>query len=160
MIKKVRGNYEVTLDQKGRFMMPAAVRKMVGEGTNNFVIIHGIGPYLEMYTEEQWEAVENKLTGLNDYNEDVEELLMDLMSTLQPVEMDAAGRMTLPKRMLSYAGLTKDVVLQGMLNKTLIWNQEIYQENNNSRSQERRKELRGRILGSGYTNSTPGQHEN
>ncbi|QLH46591.1 MAG: division/cell wall cluster transcriptional repressor MraZ [Bacteroidota bacterium] len=69
------------------------------------------------------------------------------MSTLQPVEMDAAGRMTLPKRMLSYAGLTKDVVLQGMLNKTLIWNQETYQENNNSRSQERRKELRGRIFG-------------
>jgi MraZ protein len=154
---KIRGNFEVTLDPKGRFMLPAQLKKQVGEGVSSYFLMHGVGPFLELYTEAQWAVVEDQLIALNNNNDDVEELMLDMFGTLQPVEIDAAGRITLPKRMIKYADLNKDIVVQGLLTKTLIWDQETFEKERDSRTLERRKELRRNFLGSGYTQSNPVQ---
>jgi DNA-binding transcriptional regulator/RsmH inhibitor MraZ len=53
--------------------------------------------------------------------------------------------------------LNKDIVVQGLLTKTLIWDQETFEKERDSRTLERRKELRRNVLGSGYTQSNPVQ---
>ena len=45
---KIRGNFEVTLDPKGRFMLPAQLKKQVGEGVSSYFLMHGVGPFLEL----------------------------------------------------------------------------------------------------------------
>ena len=65
---KIRGNFEVTLDPKGRFMLPAQLKKQVGDGVSSYFLMHGVGPFLELYTEAQWAVVEDQLIALNNNN--------------------------------------------------------------------------------------------
>lgn len=119
---KILGEFEVTLDPKGRFMIPAALKKQLPEGeVARFVLNRGFDKCLTLYTEKQWEKVEAKISRLNEFNEKARKFKRLFLNGATYLEPDAAGRLLLPKTMLAYANITKDMVCTAMSNKVEIW---------------------------------------
>lgn len=122
------GEYEIAMDAKGRFLMPAGFRKQLPETEDEarFVIKRGTGPFLELYTMSEWEKLTMKLSKLNDFNPKVQLLKRLMLNGAGIAELDSAGRMLLPKSLQAYAGLTKELVFSANLTKVEIWDKSEY----------------------------------
>ena len=150
------GEYEVTLDSKGRIMLPAGYKKQLPqEESNGFMLTKGNGNFLMLYTASQWKKVEEKLDTLNDYNEEAMDLKFSMMNGASPIEMDAAGRIVLSNRMKAHAGLVKNVIMLGMSDYVVIWDAAAYEIAEKIDS-ERKKMLTGKILGANFLNPIKG----
>ncbi len=123
------GEYEVTLDTKGRFLVPAAVKKqLTGDSANQFVINRGIEQCLTLYPMQTWEPVFSNISKLNDFDPQVREFRRSFLNGATQIELDSAGRLLLPKILIDYAGLEKDVVLVSAVNKIEIWDSSKYKK--------------------------------
>lgn len=123
------GEYEVTLDAKGRFLVPAAFKKqLVPDSANLFVINRGIEQCLTLYPMQTWEPVYADISKLNDFDPQVREFRRSFLNGATQVELDSAGRLLLPKTLIEYAGLDKDVVLVSAVNKIEIWDSNKYKK--------------------------------
>jgi len=123
------GEYEIAMDAKGRFLMPAAFRKQLSETAgDSFVINRGMENCLSLYTKEGWDKISSKLDKLNDFNQKVQRFKRLFLSGAVPVELDTAGRILLPRPLQEYAGLKKDLVFAAQGNKVEIWDKDTYYE--------------------------------
>ena len=122
------GEYEVAIDAKGRFLLPAGLRKQMAEGQGErFVINRGFEACLVLYTMDVWEVIAGKINKLNDFNPKERALKRLFLNGANIVELDSAGRMNLPKNLMEYAGLSKDMVLASQGNKVELWDKTAYQ---------------------------------
>jgi len=123
------GEYEIAMDAKGRFLMPAAFRKQLSEGAGeSFVVNRGMETCLTLYAKDGWDKISSKLDKLNDFNQKVQRFKRLFLSGAVPVELDTAGRILLPKPLQEYAGLKKDLVFAAQGNKVEIWDKDTYYE--------------------------------
>ena len=123
------GEYEATLDSKGRFLLPAGFKKQLPEGENTrFVINRGFEKCLSLYPMQSWEPLYAKISTLNDFDPKVREFRRFFLNGATIVEPDAAGRLLLPPNLKAYAGLEKDIVLAAAVDKIEIWSSENYQK--------------------------------
>jgi len=123
------GEYEVAIDAKGRFLLPAGLRKQLPEGmADRFVINRGFENCLTMNTEESWNELAEKVNKLNDFNPKVREFKRLFMNGATKVELDTAGRILLPKPLQEYAGIKKDMILSAQGNKIELWDKDTYYE--------------------------------
>ena len=111
------GEYNHTIDAKGRLIIPAKFREELGEA---FVITNGNDGCLNIYTEEAWETFLEKLQLLPG-NEDKRKMVRALVSQADSVELDKQGRILIPNTLRERAGLEKDVVLAGAIDKIEVW---------------------------------------
>jgi len=122
------GEYEVAIDAKGRFLLPAALRKQLPEGFGErFVINRGFENCLVLYTMDVWQILSAKMNKLNDFNQKERTLKRLFLNGASVIELDGAGRMLLPKNLMEFAGLSKDMVLAAQGNKVELWDKEAYQ---------------------------------
>lgn len=141
------GEYDVTLDTKDRIMLPAGYKKQLPENERNtFMLTKGNGPFIILYTLSQWKKVEDTIDTINDNNEESLEMKINMLSGVSPIETDAGGRIVISKRMLAHAGITKNIVMQGMSDKMFLWNTENYEKVINA-ERKRQSELTNKILG-------------
>ena len=123
------GEFESTLDPKGRFLLPAGVKKQLPNGENTrFVINRGFEKCLSLYTIESWEPLYSKIQTLNDFDPKVREFRRYFLNGATIVEPDSAGRILLPPNLKEYAGLEKDIVLASAVDKIEIWAKDKYQQ--------------------------------
>lgn len=123
------GEYEVTLDTKGRFLLPAALKKqLVGETANQFVVNRGIEECLSLYPKETWDPLFSEISKLNEFDPQVRQFRRSFLNGATPVELDSAGRLLLPKPLMEYAGLEKDILLVSAINKIEIWDSSKYKK--------------------------------
>lgn len=121
------GEYEVAIDAKGRFLMPAGLRRQLPEGQGeHFVVNRGFEPCLVLYTMEVWDVIAAKIGKLNDFNPKERALKRLFLNGANVVELDGAGRMNLPKNLMEYAGLSKEMVLASQGNKVELWDKTAY----------------------------------
>jgi len=120
--------YESKLDPKGRLVLPARVKAQLPEGSNELVIRKGFEQCLIIYPMVEFKKVFSKISSLNEFNEEYRKLQRNFFSGTATVEMDAMGRFLIPRNMLQYAQLDKEVVLIGMGNKVEVWNPAIYEK--------------------------------
>lgn len=121
------GEYEVSMDAKGRFLVPAAFRKQLPEGADaSFIISRGMDGVVSLYTKESWEIFTAKLDKLNEFNPKTLRISRILRGGASLVELDSAGRMLVPKPLQEYAGLKKDLVFSAQGNKVEIWDKDTY----------------------------------
>ncbi|MFT4060978.1 MAG: division/cell wall cluster transcriptional repressor MraZ [Edaphocola sp.] len=121
------GEYEVSMDAKGRFLVPAGFRKQLPEGGDkSFIISRGLDNIVHLYTLPEWEAYMAKLSKLNELNPKVTHILRVLRGGAVPVEMDSAGRLLIPKPLQEYGKLSKDLVFTAQGNKMEIWDRDTY----------------------------------
>ena len=123
------GEYEATLDNKGRFLLPSGFKKQLPEGaTENFVVNRGFEKCLSLYPMKSWKPIFAQISALNDFDPDVRKFRRYFLNGATQIELDSASRLLLPKNLMEYAGLEKDIVLVSAVNKIEIWDKNKYQE--------------------------------
>lgn len=123
------GEYEATLDAKGRFLLPAGFKKQLAESAGEqYVINRGFEKCLSLYPMSEWQPIFEKISKLNDFDPKVREFRRYFLNGATIVDPDSAGRLLLPKSLMSYASLEKDIVLAAASNKIEIWDKNKYQE--------------------------------
>lgn len=142
------GEYEATLDVKGRFLLPAGIKKQLpGEETNRYVINRGFEKCLALYPLRTWEPLFAKITGLNEFDPKQREFRRAFLNGATYVEPDSAGRILLPPNLKMYAGLEKDIVLMATGDKIEIWDSNKYKQFFDSISSEALSDLGNHVLG-------------
>ena len=123
------GEYEATIDSKGRFLLPAGIKKQLPEGELPvFVINRGFEKCLSMYPLKSWNPLYESISNQNDFDPKVREFRRYFLNGAMQIELDSAGRMLLPKNLMEHAGLEKDIVLVSAVNKMEIWDKNKYQQ--------------------------------
>ncbi|MFN6374283.1 MAG: division/cell wall cluster transcriptional repressor MraZ [Chitinophagia bacterium] len=123
------GEYEATLDSKGRFLLPAGIKKQLPEGEAPvFVVNRGFEKCLSMYPTQSWKPLYESISTLNDFDPKVREFRRFFLNGAMQLELDSAGRILLPKSLMEYAGLEKDIILVSAMNKMEIWDKNKYQQ--------------------------------
>ena len=123
------GEFEATLDAKGRFLLPAGFKKQLPEGDEaRFVINRGFEKCLALYPVKNWEPLFADISKLNDFDPKVREFRRYFLNGATFVEPDTAGRLLVPPNLKDHAGLQKDIVLVAAVNKIEIWDSNKYKQ--------------------------------
>lgn len=121
------GEYNHTIDAKGRLIVPAKLREQLGE---TFAVTKGLdGRCLSVYPIDEWKILEGKLRSLPLNNADGRALARYLMAGAVFCELDKQGRILLPAVLREFAQLEKEVVLVGVLDRVEIWNKDKWMDN-------------------------------
>ena len=129
MIPVFMGEFNHTIDAKGRLIIPSRFREELGQ---EFVMTKGLDGCLFVYTEEEWAAFDSKLQSLPLINKGTRQLNRFFHAGVTVVEPDKQGRVLIPATLREYAALDKDVCLVGMGNKIEVWSKERWETNVNS----------------------------
>lgn len=123
------GEYEATLDAKGRFLLPAGFKKQLPEDTSaRFVLNRGFEKCLSLYPIKSWDAIYGEISKLNDFDPKVREFRRYFLNGATILELDSANRLLIPQSLKDYASLGKDIVLVAAVNKLEIWDQGKYKQ--------------------------------
>jgi len=115
--------YEGKLDAKGRLVLPAKIKANLPEANGNELVIRtGFEPCLVMYPLIEYRKIFAKVSGLNEFNEEYRKLQRNFFRGNTIVELDSMGRFLIPKSMLKYAQLEREVIVVGLGNRVEIWN--------------------------------------
>ena len=139
------GEYNHSLDAKGRLIIPAKFRESLGE---RFVITRSLDTCLCVYDAQAWETFAQRLTELPYNAKEQRELVRFFLSRAAEVEPDKMGRILLPQNLRSAAGIEKDVVLVGVGARIEIWSREIWEETATS---DEVNAIAEKMLGNGFT---------
>lgn len=121
--------YECKLDVKGRLVLPAKIKAGLPDVSGNELAIRrGFEPCLILYPMVEFKKLYSKISGLNEFSPENRMLQRNFFRTSSTVELDNNGRFLIPKAMLQYANLEKDVIVVGMGNKVELWNPELYEK--------------------------------
>ncbi len=124
------GSFTYSADAKGRVAIPAKLRKYLKpEANNTFVLTRGTEKYIDLYPMDFWkELVEEKLNSLNQFDPQQMRFLRMFLMEAEEQTLDSQSRILIPKKLLNYAGIEKEVLILGAMNKIEIWNPETYKK--------------------------------
>lgn len=122
------GEYEATVDAKGRFLLPGSLKKQLPDGETRFILSRGFEKCLTLYPLKSWELIIAKISRLNDFDPKVRQFRRQFLGGATEVELDSAGRLLLPPSLKEYAGLSKDVILAAALDRFELWDAEKYKQ--------------------------------
>lgn len=115
------GEYQHTLDAKGRLIIPAKFRDELGTGS---VMTRGLDNCLFLFPAEEWEILEGKLKTLPLTKSDARQFVRFLFSGATECELDKQGRINVPQNLREYAQIEKDAVVIGVSSRVEIWSKE------------------------------------
>ena len=112
----MKGEYQHTLDAKGRLFIPAKLREQLGD---SFIVTKGLDDCLFVYPQEAWEELEQKIRQLPMSKS--RSLQRFFLSSAADVTVDRQGRIVIPPVLRSYAKLEHDVVVIGVGERAELW---------------------------------------
>ena len=117
------GEYSYSLDSKGRINMPARFRQALSKNNKNtFVCTRGMDSCIWVYPLSQWFEIEKGLRSLSSLSKIHRTFVRNTARYATPSTYDKQGRITLSPSLIEYAGLEKEVLIIGMVNKMEVWN--------------------------------------
>ncbi len=123
------GEYQHTIDSKGRVIMPVKFREALG---SKFVLTKGLDSCLFVYPNEEWINFEKKLRSLPLTSRDARAFIRFFFAGACECELDKQGRILIPGNLREYAGLEKDLVIIGVSTRVEIWSKDKWDEYNNT----------------------------
>jgi MraZ protein len=131
------GEFQHTIDSKGRVSIPAKFRQFLKEGA---VVTRGIGDHcLFIYSKDEFEKLAQKIALLPIGKADSRALARQVLAGAANIEIDKLGRALIPDYLRQYAKIKKTVVLAGLFNRIEIWDSEeweLYKRNTEKGSEE------------------------
>lgn len=115
------GEYNHTIDAKGRLIIPAKFREVLGD---EFVVTKGMDGCLFVFDNSEWQAFAEKLRSLPMIDKEVRQFTRFFLAGAASVEADKQGRILLPSVLRDFAGITKDTVLIGVGSRIEIWSKD------------------------------------
>lgn len=130
------GRHEHTVDAKGRMFVPVKFRDRLG---SSFMAAAVVDHCISLYSHEEWDKLMEKVNSFPHFRG--RDLQRRFSANAQDVELDAQGRILLPKKMIAYGMLEKDVAVIGAGNHAEIWNPDRLREREESLTDEALEEL-------------------
>lgn len=121
------GEYNHTVDAKGRLIVPSKFREQLGE---EFVVTKGLDGCLFVYENTEWKALEEKLHALPLTNANARKFSRFFLAGATTCEVDKQGRILLPAVLRDFAKIDKDAVLVGVGSRIEIWSREVWNQSN------------------------------
>ena len=121
VIDMFMGEYNHTIDAKGRLIVPSKFREALGD---EFVVTKGLDGCLFVYDNKEWSAFEEKLKALPLMNKESRKFVRFFLAGAANVEVDKQGRILIPSVLREFSELQKDVVLIGVASRVEIWSRE------------------------------------
>lgn len=124
------GTYECKADAKGRLMLPAVLKKQLSSALQDgFVLKRAVfQPCLELYPMSEWNKMMEKINKLNRFKKKNNDFIRRFTAGVKIVEVDSAGRLLIPKDLISFSGISKEVVLASVVNILEIWDKDKYEQ--------------------------------
>lgn len=127
---RIIGTYECKVDAKGRLMFPSAFRaQLASEIKDGFVIKRSVfQKCLELYPMSEWNIESTRINKLNRFRKKNVDFIRKFMAGVKTIELDKADRLLIPKDLINFSGIKKEIVLASVVNKIEIWNKEEYEK--------------------------------
>ncbi|MBU3821064.1 division/cell wall cluster transcriptional repressor MraZ [Flavobacteriaceae bacterium XHP0103] len=124
------GTYECKVDVKGRLMLPVNIKKqLLPIIENGFVLRRSVfQECLELYPMEEWQLLMQKMNKLNRFKKKNNDFIRRFSAGAKMVEVDANGRLLIPKDLTVFAGISKEVVVSSSINIIEIWDKDKYEQ--------------------------------
>lgn len=119
------GQYNHTIDEKGRMNMPAKFRREVSSGV---VVTRGLDHCLFVYPKAEWEQMAGKLAKLPITQKSSRAFARLMLAGAWDAELDSQGRIMLPEYLRQYAAVKKHVIVAGLFNRIEIWDEDAWRE--------------------------------
>lgn len=121
------GQYEHSLDVKGRLIMPVKLRADIGE---RFIISKGLDGCLFVFSQAEWSNFETKLKELPLTNKNARDFVRFFLSGATECELDKLGRFLIVNNLRTYAGIEKEVIIIGVGTRLEIWDKSKWEKYN------------------------------
>jgi MraZ protein len=123
------GEYEHTIDPKGRIIIPAKFRQAFrANNVESLFVTRGLDVCLFLFTEPEWRLAESRLKPISFTKAEGRKFNRLFFSGATEVKLDDLGRMLLPRNLKEFAKIKQDVVIVGVSNRIEIWSKEKWKE--------------------------------
>ena len=125
----ILGTYECKADSKGRIMLPAPLKKQISSViSDGFVVKRSVfNKCLEIHPMSEWNKIVNQVNQLNRFVKKNNDFIRSYMSGLKIVNLDSSSRILIPKDLIVFAGLEKQIVLSSSVNIIEVWDKKEYE---------------------------------
>jgi len=129
-VNSLIGTYECKVDAKGRLMLPAALKKQLSPVLQNgFVLKRAVfQSCLELYPMSEWQVLMNKVNKLNRFKKKNNDFIRRFTAGVKMIEVDTTGRLLIPKDLVVFANISKDIVVSSAINIIEIWDKSKYEQ--------------------------------
>ena len=124
------GSYECKLDSKGRIMIPVAIKKQLNPIlSKGFVIKRAVfNNCLELYPIDEWNILMERVNSLNRFNKKNNDFIRRFTAGVRTIKIDSSGRLLIPKNLISYVNIKKEIVISSTVNILEIWDKNNYEK--------------------------------
>ena len=127
MLQQILGEHECKVDAKGRVRVPSQILKQLGELENyDFVVNRGMDKHLNLFPKSTWDVLSARVQKLNKFVKKNMQFIRFFFRGATPLSTDSSDRILIPKSLLEYAGIGKEVVLFAHSDRVEIWAKENY----------------------------------
>ena len=123
------GTYECKVDVKGRVLIPSAFKKQLSPVINKgFVLKRAVfQSCLELYPIAQWEELISKINSLNRFKKKNNDFIRRFTAGVKFIELDGNGRLLIPKDLIEFSHIKREIVLSSSVNIIEIWDKQNYE---------------------------------
>jgi MraZ protein len=124
------GTYECKVDAKGRLMLPVAFKKQLASVIEKgFVLKRAVfQPCLELYPMQEWESMMQNINKLNRFKKKNNDFIRRFTAGVKSIDLDVSGRLLIPKDLVGFAGISKEIVVTSAVNIIEIWDKDKYEK--------------------------------
>ncbi|MEL7833697.1 division/cell wall cluster transcriptional repressor MraZ [Fodinibius sp. Rm-B-1B1-1] len=143
-----KGQYEHSVDNKGRVSFPAKLRKALNpQAQERFTILRGLEPCLYLYPEDEWQNVEDQLSQINSFTKEGRTVKRNFLRFAEDVNLDNQNRIALPSQLTDWADIDGKAIFIGSGERIEIWSPEKLEEIDAGLDFESYQELFERVMG-------------
>ena len=130
LLNAIIGTYECKADVKGRLLLPAPLKKQLTASLQDgFVLKRSVfDTCLELWPMAEWTLMMKKIDKLNRFSKKNNDFIRKFMAGVKIIEIDDMGRMLIPKDLMTFGQISKDVVFSSKINIVEIWDKDLYEK--------------------------------
>ncbi|HHZ64206.1 MAG TPA: division/cell wall cluster transcriptional repressor MraZ [Flavobacteriales bacterium] len=124
------GVYECKVDSKGRLMLPSGLKKQLTPLLNEgFILKRSVfHPCLELYPMSEWNNIIGEVNKLNRFVKENIDFIRMFTTGLKVIQLDATGRLLIPKDLIEFTGIVKNIVVSSAINMIELWDKDKYEK--------------------------------
>lgn len=123
------GEFECRVDDKSRVILPSGLKKQISpEAQDRFVINRGFEGCLVLYPMNVWRETTASIDSLNLFVKDNRKFVRFFYNGATELTLDGQNRLLLPKSLLEYAGIDREIILFAYADRIEVWNKSTYQQ--------------------------------
>lgn len=145
-----KGEYEHSVDNKGRVSFPAKMRKSLNPGAqDHFIILKGLEPCLYLYPDDRWQEVEERLAEINSFRKKGRTVKRNFLRSAEDITLDKQNRLALSGSLREYAGIDGKAIFIGAGDRIEIWSPEYLAVEDEKLTSEQYEEFFEEVMSNG-----------